>query len=118
MDGHKVLLLEKAVWPRDKTCGDAVGGKSLKHVEELGVKLTLEETPHFRVDGIVFSSPNGNDVCIALPEEEVENREAGYSLPRYQFDTLLFRPKCRNTPVQKPLMTFEVTVTPDWWSSK
>lgn len=91
MDGHKVLLLEKAVWPRDKTCGDAVGGKSLKHVEELGVKLALEETPHFRVDGIVFSSPNGNDVCIALPEEEVENREAGYSLPRYQFDTILFR---------------------------
>ena len=27
MDGLKVLLLEKAVFPRDKTCGDAVGGK-------------------------------------------------------------------------------------------
>ena len=38
MKGLKVLLLEKAIWPRDKTCGDAVGGKSLKHVEELGVK--------------------------------------------------------------------------------
>ena len=32
MASHRVLLLEKAVWPRDKTCGDAVGGKSLKHV--------------------------------------------------------------------------------------
>ena len=42
MAGAKVLLLEKAVYPRDKTCGDAVGGKSLKHVEELGVKATLE----------------------------------------------------------------------------
>ena len=39
MKGLKVLLLEKAIWPRDKTCGDAVGGKSLKHVEELGVKV-------------------------------------------------------------------------------
>ncbi len=91
MAGHNVLLLEKAIWPRDKTCGDAVGGKSLKHVEEIGVKAVLEATPHFRVDGIVFSSPNGNEVCIALPEEEVENREAGYSLPRRQFDTIMFR---------------------------
>ncbi|MEE2811734.1 MAG: geranylgeranyl reductase family protein [Candidatus Thermoplasmatota archaeon] len=91
MAGHRVLLLEKAVWPRDKTCGDAVGGKSLKHVEEIGLKTTLEETNHFRVDGIVFSSPNGTEVRISLPEDEVENREAGYSLPRRQFDTLMFR---------------------------
>ncbi len=91
MDGLKVLLLEKAVYPRDKTCGDAVGGKSLKHVEELGVKATLEKTDHFRVDSIVFGAPNGKEVRISLPEEEVENREAGYSLPRRQFDTLLFR---------------------------
>ena len=91
MNGLKVLLVEKAVWPRDKTCGDAVGGKSLKHVEELGVKVTLEETPHFRVDSIVFGGPNGKEVRIALPKEEYEKREAGYSLPRRQFDTLLFR---------------------------
>jgi geranylgeranyl reductase family protein len=91
MAGHRVLLVEKAIWPRDKTCGDAVGGKSLKHVEELGLKATLEKTHHFRVDGIIFSAPNGKEVCIPLPEEEVENREAGYSLPRRQFDTMMFR---------------------------
>ena len=91
MNGAKVLLLEKAIYPRDKTCGDAVGGKSLQHVEELGIKGILEETPHFRVDGIVFGAPNGKEVRIALPEEEVEQREAGYSLPRRQFDTILFR---------------------------
>jgi len=89
--GHNVLLVEKGVWPRDKTCGDAVGGKSLSHVEMLGVKATLEATPHFRVDGILFSSPNGKEVLVPLPEEEVESREAGYALPREQFDTLLFR---------------------------
>ena len=72
MKGAKVLLLEKAIYPRDKTCGDAVGGKSLKHVEQLGVKHIIEETPHFRVDGIIFGAPNGKEVKIALPEEEVE----------------------------------------------
>jgi flavin-dependent dehydrogenase len=90
MDGKRVLLIEKEVWPRDKICGDAVGGKSLSHVKALGVKETLESTPHFRVTGIVFSSPKGHNVRVALPEEDVQRLEAGYSLPRQQFDHLLF----------------------------
>ncbi len=90
MEGKRVLLVEKEVWPRDKICGDAVGGKSLSHVKRLGVKETLESTPHFRVTGIVFSSPKGHSVRVALPEEDVQRLEAGYSLPRQQFDHLLF----------------------------
>jgi flavin-dependent dehydrogenase len=90
MAGKRVLLIEKGVWPRDKVCGDAVGGKSLSHVKALGVKETLEKTPHFRVNGILFSSPNGKEVRVPLPEEDVARLEAGYSLPRAQFDQLLF----------------------------
>ena len=90
MAGKSVLLLEKGVWPRDKICGDAVGGKSLSHVKALGVKETLERSPHFRVTGIKFSSPKGNTVRVALPEEDVQRLEAGYALPRIQFDHLLF----------------------------
>ena len=71
MEGQRVLLIEKEVWPRDKICGDAVGGKSLSHVKALGVKETLESTPHFRVTGILFSSPKGHSVRVALPEEDV-----------------------------------------------
>ena len=89
MNGCKVLLIEKGVWPRDKICGDAVGGKSLSHVKALGVKETLEATPHFRVNGILFSSPNGKEVRVPLPEEDVARLEAGYALPRQQFDHLL-----------------------------
>ena len=90
MKGQRVLLIEKGVWPRDKVCGDAVGGKSLSHVAALGVKPRLEATPHFRVTGIVFSSPKGNSVRVPLPEEDVERLEAGYALPRAQFDHLMF----------------------------
>lgn len=89
--GNRVLLLEKAVYPRDKTCGDAVGGKSLKHVEELGVKPLVEMTPHNRVTGIIFSSANGQQIHCSLPEEEIENKEAGYALPRKQFDYMMFQ---------------------------
>ena len=42
-EGLKVLLLEKDNYPRDKVCGDAVGGKALKHLEELKILDTLEK---------------------------------------------------------------------------
>lgn len=91
MKGNKVLLIEKDVWPRDKICGDAVGGKSLRHVKELGVKEMIEATPHFRVTGMLFSSSNGQNVTISLPKEDVERKEAGYALPRIQFDYMMFK---------------------------
>ena len=90
MGNKKVLLLEKGSWPRDKVCGDAVGGKSLAHVAALGVKPRLEKNPHFKVTSIIFGAPNGIPVNIPLPEEEVEKQAAGYSLPRVIFDRMLF----------------------------
>ena len=56
LDGNNVLLLEKSSYPKDKTCGDAVGGKSLSHVEELGVSKMLKSTPHFEFDSVLFLS--------------------------------------------------------------
>ena len=91
MKGRKVLLLEKEIWPRDKICGDAVGGKSLRHVKELGVKALIEQTPHFRVESIIMSSSNGKEVKIELPKEAFEKMESGYSLPRVQFDYMMFK---------------------------
>jgi len=91
MNGCKVLLIEKEEWPRDKVCGDAVGGKSLSHVKELGVKAMVEKTPHFMVDSIVFGSTNGNSVKVMLPQDEFEKKMAGYSLPRIQFDYMMFK---------------------------
>ena len=98
MNGCKVLLIEKEVWHRDKICGDAVGGKSLSHVKELGVKKMVEETPHFMVDSIVFGSANGNTVKVMLPQDEFEKKMAGYSLPRMQFDYMMFRGPRRLSP--------------------
>ena len=54
LKGNKVLLIEKDVWPRDKPCGDAVGGKSLSHVEELGVLPMIQATPFYQVYSIEF----------------------------------------------------------------
>ena len=88
--GARVLLLEAGVFPRDKICGDAIGGKSLWHLDEMGVKQKLERSPHFRVTSIIFGAPKGHAVNIPLPEDEVERLESGYALPRKQFDWLVF----------------------------
>jgi flavin-dependent dehydrogenase len=87
-----VLLLEKATYPRDKTCGDAVGGSAMRIVTELGVRPMIEGTPLFRVDSIIFSGPGKNTtVKIDLPADQVKDRTAGYSLPRLQFDYMMFK---------------------------
>ena len=91
MAGNKVLLVEKSKFPRDKVCGDAVGGKSLRIVTELGVRPLIEQTPHNRVTGITFSSPGGKKITCSLPIEEIQNKEAGYALPRIQFDYMMFQ---------------------------
>jgi len=93
MNGCRVLMLEKAVWPRDKPCGDAVGGKSLSHVEELGVLPMIEATPHYVVDSILFGSTNGSEVRVMLPKESYEAKGlmSGYALPRIQFDYMMFK---------------------------
>ena len=53
--GLRVLLLERRVFPDTKVCGDAVGGRSLSFIKEMGIKERLESGAHFRVLGITFS---------------------------------------------------------------
>ncbi|MEC7503063.1 MAG: NAD(P)/FAD-dependent oxidoreductase [Candidatus Thermoplasmatota archaeon] len=93
LNGCKVLLIEKNVWPRDKVCGDAVGGKSLSHVEELGVLPMVQSTPYYQVDSILFGSASGSEVRVMLPKESYEEKGlmSGYSLPRVQFDYMMFK---------------------------
>ena len=93
MNGCKVLLIEKSVWPRDKVCGDAVGGKSLSHVKELGVFDLVESTPHYVVDSILFGSANGAEVRVMLPKNAYAKMDlqSGFALPRIQFDYMMFK---------------------------
>jgi flavin-dependent dehydrogenase len=91
MAGHRVLLLEKSVFPRQKSCGDAVGGSALMHVQEFGCKDEIEATPCYQVTDMVFSSANGEEVSIRLPADRIADRTAGMVIPRLQFDHVLFK---------------------------
>ncbi|MBI3587781.1 NAD(P)/FAD-dependent oxidoreductase [Candidatus Micrarchaeota archaeon] len=91
--GRKVLLLDKANFPRDKTCGDGISGKSLRALKELGVTDRIERAPHGKITGVTFSSPDGTVIDIPLSkstESNPEKIEYGYCARREVFDAILF----------------------------
>lgn len=53
--GREVLLLDKAAFPRDKTCGDLIGVRALAWARTLGIS---EETvaPYARLDGVMVTA--------------------------------------------------------------
>ena len=106
--GKRVLLIDKEKFPRDKTCGDAISGKSLSILEELGLVREIERADHGEIDGVLFSSPNGTVASIPFGKngEQMENSgrnlpeagqagpakiSKGYTCRRQVYDNLLFQ---------------------------
>ena len=90
LKGKKVLLLEKESWPRDKTCGDALSGKSVGILNELGLSEQLEKADHSVVNGLTFSSPNGTLVRIPFNISE-KDISKGYVSRRMVSDYIMWQ---------------------------
>ncbi|MCX6771268.1 MAG: geranylgeranyl reductase family protein [Candidatus Micrarchaeota archaeon] len=88
--GRRVLLLDKEKFPRDKTCGDAISGKSLAVLEELGLVSSVERSDHGEISGVLFSSPNGAVASIPFGKRE-QDIGKGYTCRRQVYDNLLFQ---------------------------
>ncbi|HET6405730.1 MAG TPA: geranylgeranyl reductase family protein [Candidatus Thermoplasmatota archaeon] len=100
-EGHRVLLLDKASFPRDKVCGDAISGKSAGVLREMGIVDQVEAAPHAIAEGVVFSGPKGHVVQIPFPKDidptGIKNSKkynyitAGYVARREVYDNILFQ---------------------------
>ncbi len=88
--GRKVLLLEKERWPRDKTCGDAISGKSVGILRELGMTDAVEKADHGEVTGLTFSSPNSTVVTIPFRGSDGQIAK-GYVCRRMVYDNMLWQ---------------------------
>jgi geranylgeranyl reductase family protein len=65
--GREVVLVDKAVFPRDKCCGDGLTTLALRELEQLGFEPG--SVPDFRVvAGAVIRSPAGRTVELPLPQ--------------------------------------------------
>lgn len=67
--GRDVVLVDKAVFPRDKICGDGLTAGALRRLERLG--LDPARVPSWQpVDDVVVSSPSHHEVVFPLPRAE------------------------------------------------
>jgi geranylgeranyl reductase family protein len=64
--GRDVCVVDKAVFPRDKCCGDGLTTLALRELETLGLDPTAV-AGWFDVDGAWLRSPAGAEVHVPLP---------------------------------------------------
>ncbi len=103
--GLRVLLVDKAKFPRDKTCGDGISGKSIKLLKELGMQKEIEKALHAKIYGVIFSSPKGELLEVPIPKNQ-DALEYGYGSRRMVFDDILFQNAKKHAVVWEE---FEVT---------
>jgi geranylgeranyl reductase family protein len=82
--GLDVLVVDKAEFPRDKTCGDGLTTGALRSLEALG--LDVRGLPSYASVGeTVLVSPSGREVVLPLP---ADGEYAGV-VPRSELDSAL-----------------------------
>lgn len=87
------IILEQAVFPRDKICGDALSGKVIDSLlelkPELVQKMAANKQAYQPTPGIRFFAPNGKHLDIPFPERK-DGFPAGFVAKRSVFDMSLF----------------------------
>jgi geranylgeranyl reductase family protein len=95
--GIKHLLIDKAVFPRDKVCGDALSGKVFSVLGKLDnqIRNHLANDPDCFIpcEGIVFIAPNGKSIDIPFkPKGKTPDvGPSGFVSKRLDFDHYIHR---------------------------
>ena len=64
--GLKTIILDKSTFPRDKICGDALSGKSVKLLDELGFIDDINKLDGAVINRIIFGNPNHSECELDL----------------------------------------------------
>jgi menaquinone-9 beta-reductase len=88
--GLKTLLLEKERFPRDKICGDALSGKSITILRDLGLLEKVASLPGASIQAVTFSSPDHVSFSIDLDHTGLKKGIKGFVVRRKIFDALLY----------------------------
>jgi len=92
--GQPCLLLDRATFPRDKVCGDALSGKVLAELKRIDAVLPsrlealAEQIPSWGID---FYAPNGRKLAVPFKPgyNPATDRAAGHISKRLAFDNFL-----------------------------
>lgn len=83
--GLRVCLVDKARFPRDKICGDALSGKVVSILHELGLLDEVAQLPGAAIREVVFGSPDHVHACVDLRGYDHRDRATGKILPMEGF---------------------------------
>lgn len=95
-EGHRVVLLDRATFPRHKTCGEGLMPAGVAILETLGVLPEVFEEGGFRVQGLRFRSRDGVWAQADFPDTD-QAPNHGVVVRRYELDNLLLE-QARTTP--------------------
>jgi geranylgeranyl reductase family protein len=100
--GISSLLVDKAVFPRDKICGDALSGKVVEVFRKLDPSLVdriAAEPTHLGSWGVTFVAPNTKALRVPFRQNFDKHAEQapGYIARRLDFDNFLVE-ECRRYP--------------------
>lgn len=83
--GARVVLVDKRTFPRDKACGDLIGPRGVRLLDELGLDVPGAR----RLGDMIVVAPNGRRALLpALPGLEYPGH--ALAIPRHDFDAALF----------------------------
>ena len=89
--GLNSILIDKSYFPRDKICGDALSGKSVKYMRELNILNEVRKLEGSQINRITFGSPNHKQFDINLSwSKNKSNIKEGFVIPRKIFDNFLY----------------------------
>ena len=95
--GLRTLVLERGRFPRDKICGDAISGKSVAILHDLGLLEKVRELPGAVLGSVLFGSPSHIDLEVDLKRHDYHDELTDRVIPmecfvirREIFDHFLF----------------------------
>ena len=107
--GRRVLLLERAVFPREKVCGDCLNPACWPVLDELGVAGRVRGLPHAALAEVAFVSARGHALRIPLPL----SAHGEIAVPRRLLDAVLLdRARALGVTVQEDTA---LTALADGW---
>ena len=90
--GLRVLVLDRASFPRDKVCGEFISPAADDILDELGVLEAIQQADPIRLRGVAISSYGRPELCIDYPPCPGSTKPmTSLSLSRFQLDHLLVR---------------------------
>ena len=88
-NGHKVLLLDRKEFPRDKVCGDGLLPGSVRFLNKLGLKDQIQTAGFNPINEMMVISPENSTINISITPRDKDTQF--YIAPRKDFDVLLQR---------------------------